>query len=265
MNSAISDILAEPLLFGWDPPRQQKAVLSIFVVLSLLAHVLCFYVFQIVYPTPVALLPPPARVIFVAPQSEGGRTLLRWIDAEDPALAFTTYLPPGARLAALPKADHVPSYSGVVPILKDIPAVKPDLRIPSSQPPGAVRISPRKMLSTAGGGRTYISFSSDLDQFGNPIVPRSQFVASTDETPETLRFRVAVNSFGEIRYCFPINSSGDAALDRQGRLQLLRSRFSQVNAKAAKRGSALVWGIATVQWGSDVVRPQQSPAATLTP
>jgi hypothetical protein len=265
MNSGVSEIVAEPLLFSWDSPRQRKAVLAIFLVLSLVAHVLCFYVFQIVYPTPVSLLPPPARVTFIAPDSEEGRTLLRWIDAEDPALAFTTHPPPGARLGALPKAEHVPSYSALEPILKEIPALKPDLRIPSSRPPGAVRAFSRKTVSAGGTGRTYISFSRELDQFGAASLPQLHFAASNEETPETLRFRVAVNEFGEIRYCFPINSSGDPALDEQARLQVVRSRLSPNGGIAAKPGSSLVWGIATIQWGSDVASPQQPEAASVTP
>jgi hypothetical protein len=76
---------------------------------------------------------------------------------------------------------------------------------------------------------------------------------------------VAVNDFGEIRYCFPINSSGDPALDEQARLQVVRSRFSQNRQTGTKPGSSLVWGMATIQWGSDVARPQQAPAATVTP
>jgi hypothetical protein len=265
MNSAVSEIIAEPLLFSWDSPRQQKAVLAMCLVLSLVAHALCFYVFQIVYPTPVGLLPPPARVTFIVPESEEGQTLLRWIDAEDPALAFTSQPPPGAKLGPLPKAEHVPSYSALDPILKVIPALEPDLRIPSSRPAAAVRALSRKTASAAGTGRTYISFSSELDQFGVPTVPQSRFAASNEETPETLRFRVGVNDSGEIRYCFPINSSGDPALDVQGRLQLLRSRFSPDRATAGRSDSSLVWGIATLQWGSDVVRPRQASAASVTP
>jgi len=96
-------------------------------------------------------------------------------------------------------------------------------------------------------------------------VPQSAFATSNEETPETLRFRVAVNDLGEIRYCFPINSSGDPALDQQARLQVVRSRFSQNRQTGTKPGSSLVWGMATIQWGSDVARPQQSPAATVTP
>jgi hypothetical protein len=265
MNSVASDIAAEPLLFRWNSPRRQSTMLAAFLVLSLVAHALCFYVFQIVYPTPVALLPPPGRVTFIMPDSEEGRTLLRWIDAEDPAVAFTTHPAPGARLGALPKTEHLPSYSTLEPILKELPPLKPDLRIPSSRPPGAVHSAARKTASAKGAARTYISFSKELDQLGAPSLPQSGFAASNEETPQTLRFRVAVNDLGEIRYCFPINSSGDPALDEQARLQVIRSRFSQNKQTGNQPDSALVWGMVTIEWGSDVARPQQAPAATFTP
>ena len=265
MNSVASKIATEPLLFNWDPRRRQRTMLAAFLVLSLVAHALCFYVFQIVYPTPVALLPPPARVTFIAPDSEEGRTLLRWMDAEDPAVAFTTHPAPGARLGVLPKTKHLPSYSTVEPILKELPPLKPDLGIPSSRPPGAAHSVARKTASGRRTAKTYISFSKELDQFGVPVLPQSGFTPSTEETPETLRFRVAVNDLGEILYCFPINSSGDAALDEQARLQVAHIRFSQNRQTGTTPGSSLVWGMATIQSGSDVAHPQQAPAATVTP
>src|SRR5262249_1214261 len=187
---------------------------------SWVGHVFFFYFLKIFYPTPGALLPPPAAVTFVAPDSEQGRTLLRWIDAEDPALAFTTHAPPETKLDAISKAEHVPSYFALDPPLKKIPAFTPDLRIPSSRPPGAVPTLSRKTVSGGATGRTYISFSKELKQFGIASIPQSRFAASREETPETLRFRIAVSDSGEIRYCFPANSSGDPALDEQGRLQL---------------------------------------------
>src|SRR5262249_19369879 len=147
MNNVASNIAGEPLLFGWESPRRRGTMIAAFIVLSLVAHALCFYVFQIVYPTPVALLPPPARVTCISPDSEEGRALLRWIDAEDPAVAFTTHPVPGAKLGALPKTEHLPSYSTVGPVLKDLPALRPDLRIPSSRPPGAVHSVTRKTAS----------------------------------------------------------------------------------------------------------------------
>src|SRR5262245_66436924 len=108
MNNVASEVAAEPLLFNWDSPRRRRTMLAAFVVLSMVAHAVCFYVFKIVYPTPVALLPPPARVTFIAPDSEEGRTLLRWIDADDPAFAFTTHPVPGATLSSLRQTEHVP-------------------------------------------------------------------------------------------------------------------------------------------------------------
>ena len=264
MSSGASEIVIEPLLFSWDSPRQQKAVLAIFVVMSLVGHAFCFYVFQIVYPTPVALLPPPAGVTFIVPDSEQGRTLLRWIDAEDPALAFTTHAPQ-TKIDAVSKAEHLPSYFALDPPLKKIPAFKPDLRIPSSRPPGAVPSLSRKTDSAGAMDRTYISFSKELKQFGVANIPKTRFAASHEETPETLRFRIAVSDLGEIRYCFPINSSGDRALDEQGRLQLVRSHFSPFRFTSDRPGLSLVWGTATIQWGSDVARPLKAPAATVTP
>src|SRR6266481_483402 len=158
MNSVISESVAEPLVFSWDSPRREKLVIAIFLALSLVAHALCFYIFQIVYPPTVALLPPPARITLITPASEEGRTLLRWIDSEDPALAFTTRRPPEARLRALPKIGHIPSYLTLEPVLKDIPPLQRDLRIPSCHPPGAVRLVRQKTTPAMGVFTTSVSF-----------------------------------------------------------------------------------------------------------
>jgi hypothetical protein len=75
------------LVFGWDHPRQQRRALIGFLTASIALHALCFYALQIIYPPTVALLPPPGRVTVIAPNTEQGRSLLRWVEAEDPALA----------------------------------------------------------------------------------------------------------------------------------------------------------------------------------
>src|SRR5947199_10257257 len=133
MNTSLPGLATEPLLFRWEPPRRRKVAITAFLALSLGGHALCFYIFQIVYPPTVALLPPPARVSLITPASEEGRTLLRWIDAEDPAVAFTTHRPPEARLRALPKVEHVPSYHAMEPTLKELPPFEVNSRAPDSQ------------------------------------------------------------------------------------------------------------------------------------
>jgi hypothetical protein len=265
MNAPLAASPAESLLFSWDPPRRRKVEITAFLAVSLIAHALCFYIFQVVYPPTVSLLPPPARVSVITPSSEEGRTLLRWIEAEDPALAFTTQRPPEARLRALPKIDHVPSYLGTEPALKEIPPLVVETRTPSSQPPGSVPFFHRRAVSSNRSPPTSVGFSNELEKFGPATLPRLSFTASSDEAPETIRFRVAVSSAGEIRYCFPLNSSGDPALDEQARRFLMLCRFSQSSATGEQIDQSLTWGIATIEWGADVVSSRPKPTGTATP
>jgi hypothetical protein len=151
------------------------------------------------------------------------------------------------------------------PTLENIPPLERDLRIPSSQPPGAVRFLHQKTSPPVSVVKTSVSFSNQLKPFGAPLLPRASFVASNEEMPETIRFRVAVSKLGEVRYCFPISSSGDSALDEQARLYVTRCRFPQNTANAGKADSFLAWGIATIVWGNDIARPQSARAASVTP
>ncbi len=253
----------EPLLFSWDSPRTRKVALLAFLALSLLAHAACFYIFQVVYPPTVTLLPPPARVALITSASEEGRTLLRWIDAEDPAVAFTTHRPPEARFRALPKVEHVPSYHAMEPTLKELPPFEIDSRAPDSQPPGPALIVRQQSAPAAEPIPTSVSFSAELDGLAVATLPPLKFVASTGEAPQAIRFRVAVSGLGEIRYCFPMNSSGAPELDEQARLYLARCRFSRHAAGDGKSEPSLTWGIATIEWGSDLTRPHtKEPGST---
>jgi hypothetical protein len=265
MNNLNPELATEQLLFTWDSPRTKKAAFLAFLALSLLAHAVCFYVFQVVYPPTVTLLPPPARVALITPASEEGRTLLRWIDAEDPAVAFTTHRPPEAIVRALPKVEHVPSYHAMEPTLKELPPFEGDSRAPDSQPPGAVPLMRQRGAPDAGQIPTSVSFSTELDGLGVAALPPLKFVASTGETPEAIRFRVAVSRLGEIRYCFPLNSSGDPQLDEQARLYLTRCRFSRSASGDGKSEAPLTWGIATIEWGSDIARPHARQPGSATP
>ena len=50
MNDLSSELATEPLLFSWDSPRRRQAAFLAFLAISLLAHAVCFYIFQVVYP-----------------------------------------------------------------------------------------------------------------------------------------------------------------------------------------------------------------------
>lgn len=257
MNAATT-----PLLFHWEPPRRRRAAITIFIIASLVAHALCFYVFQIVYPPTVALLPPPARVGLITSESEEGRTLLRWIEAEDPALTFATHRPPEARLRALPKIAHVPSYLTSGPILKQAPPLIVDLRMPSSQPAGPVPLSHRSVAPSAARMPTTVSFSEELRALGAPNLPAPKFAGSGNEAPENVRFHIGVGAGGEVRFCFRINSSGDPALDEQARNYLVRCRFAAINTQQSISSNPLTWGVATIEWGNDIAHAPPTSTGT---
>lgn len=246
----------ETLVFNWDKPRQRSLVFLGFVVLSVIVHAVAFCFFQIVYPPALSLLPPPARVSLITSSSEEGRSILRWLEAEDPALASSTVRPAEMKSVSLPLVEQVPSYRSTEPALRDAPPLIADLRNPSSQPPGPVLLprsrsrSPEKFATLP----TTISFSKELANFGAPLLAAPKFVASTSEAPQAISFRIAIGGRGEILYCFATNSSGDRELDEQARRYLALCRFP---GGPASSGEDLAWGTATIEWGNDVASPPQ--------
>jgi hypothetical protein len=249
------------LLFDWQPPRGEKVAIAAFLAGSAILHALGFYLFQIVYPPAVALLLPRARVSLIAPNSEEGRTILRWVDAEDPALTSATQRPPGAKVFILPRVQHVPSYLLEQPRLKQPPPLKFEARAPSSFPPGPVPM-PRPAMAPAAPSPTHLLLSDDLTKLGKLSSPPARFTASTRESPESVRFRIAVEPSGTIDYCFRLNSSGDPALDEQARHYLLLSRFpGRLPMAGGGNDGLLTWGIATVEWGNDVAPPPSNTPA----
>jgi hypothetical protein len=255
MTAATSSTGEASLLFNWAPPRSRKLAIAAFLGASLLLHAFCFYLFQIVYTPAVVLLPPPARVTLLTANSEEGRNLLRWVDAEDPALASATLRPPDAKQRPLPRVQHIPSYIAEEPKLKHAPPLAPETRAPSVHPPGPVPVSPSKPPPASGPIPTRVSFSEELSAFGAANFPPIRFAASNNESPQAVRFRIGVNEQGEVRFCFPLDSSGDRFLDEQARQHLVLGRFGKTTKTTSGGEEPLVWGIATIEWGNDVSRP----------
>jgi hypothetical protein len=245
------------LIFIWDEPRGRKVAITGFLLASLVLHALCFYTFQIIYPPAVALLPPPGRVTVIASNTAEGRVLLRWLEAEDPALASTTQ-PSDQKSLSVPTVQHAPSYLMHHPALKEAPPFAPDSGIPSARPPAPAEPLHRPVQKVTKISPTAMRFSAELETVGTVQVPKMKFSASGHETPQTTRFRIGVGEKGDVRYCFLENSSGDAALDEQARKYLALSRFQPINNPQSEVANALVWGTATIEWGSDLATPPAS-------
>jgi len=259
MRTATPPVEYAPI-FNWSPARSRRLSLISFITASVLLHAFCFYIFQIVYPPTVALLPPPARVNFITPDSEEGRVLLRWIEAEDPALSSITQRSPEGLPFGLPKTEHVPSYFNRRPSLKGLPPAEPDLRVPSSSPPAPVALSRPAVSVTPAITPTEVVFSSELAMFGAANFPPHDFIAATNEPPQAAQFRVGISARGQVRYCLLENSSGDSHLDDQARRHLVLCRFPAAQEQVSKVQSAeLHWGTAIFEWGNDLATA--SPAS----
>jgi hypothetical protein len=246
------------LLFRWERPRPRRYAIAGFVLISAALHALCFYIFQVVYPPVISLLPPPAQVSVIAPTSGGAQTFLNWLNAEDPALASETQRPADARAFQLPKIAHVPSYLAVPPSLKEWPRppvtpVEP-IALPPAPVPGTVTAAAIPPVIVP----TVVAFSEPLRTL-TATLPNLKFRASSRDTPESARFRLAVDSLGAVRYIFLEQSSGDSALDSQARQNLALCRFQMGSSKAED----LVWAIATFRFGTDLELPP--PPAGHTP
>jgi len=244
-------------LFDWSTALRGKAPLVGFITASTALHALCFYLFQITYPPTIALLPPPARVNLITGETEEGRVLLRWLEAEDPALSSTTVAPPEARSFDLPRPSHLPSYANHQPALKQLPPPQPDLRIPSAQPPGPVRIPRVAALAPTTTTRSSIVFA-DASVLGTANLPALQFAASTAESPQAAQFRLGIDARGAVQYCFLQRTSGDSALDDQARHYLMNGRFPDLKAQS----SGIVWTQATIEWGNDIAPFGGAPSAS---
>ena len=240
------------LLFHWERPRRRKVAIAGFLVASTALHALCFYLFQVVYPPAISLLPPPAQVSLIAPTSTESRTFLNWLEAEDPALASQTQRPADARAFQLPKVAHVPSYLAVPPKLKELPARKISPAAPSAMPPAPVPVAVAPNPAPPVPAPTVLIFSDGLRD--TPVThPALKFRATLRDAPESARFRVAIDSLGTVRYTFLEQSSGDAALDEQARQALALCRFSF--GEKAPPNDALTWTSATFEFGTDLIMP----------
>ena len=244
---------ANDLIFGWSTPVRGKWAIAGFLFASLALHALGFYLFQILYPPAVALLPPPGRISLIAPNSDEGLLLLRWLEAEDPALASTTQPPAEGKSLVMPTIQHAPSYLGRQPPLIEVPPGPSELRVPSAHPPAPVeRFAPRPQ-SPRRIAPTVIRFSAEFDKLGPVQSPDFKFHTPGHESPQAAGFRIAVDDKGDPCYCFLQDSSGDAALDAQARVYLMLCRFPDHRSTSAR--AVLTWGTATVEWGNDIESP----------
>lgn len=232
------------LTFHWPDERAVSFILPGFIALSFFAHAVSFYIFQITYPPSAHIVPPPAQVSLLAAGSPANDALLRWIEAEDPALITKTSEVTPAHILDVP---YVPSFAEVRTQPQITADPTPSLAYPAALSPSALIASavaePAALETDTGPRPTLIHYSSSLAHRPITQSPLIAFHTSLTELHPT-RFMIGVTDRGEVRYLFLQSSSGDKSIDEQAEAHLRQTEFAHAD-------EPLVWGMAIFSWGAD--------------
>jgi hypothetical protein len=229
---------AARFIFDWERGRWDYRLPALIGV-SFLAHILCFYLFRVVYPATTALLPPSAQITVLNPDRPEDKQILDWVTMNDPAKLSA----PGTEAGLLSEVTpgYQPIYSGIPVSLQSLESSKPKREgIPSLF--SAETLLP--IRPPLPGGGTPINFPTWLE-IGSTLKPR--IPTSVPELPinatlaEATSIFVGVNAEGIVDYLFLMQSSGNNALDQKAEDFLRTVKFRSAPDRD--------WGVVNFRWG----------------
>ena len=200
-------------------------------------------------------LPPPTPLVtLLNPGTPEQDALLRWVDAEDPALVANTE---GAEPPGLLQFNYRPSYSS----LRTPPRTLPPEPERPEPPPSPIQITPGLETMKAGGEPaprrasipTRVICTGNLKgrELAAPGAPA--YVSAVPLQPA--RFLVGLDPRGQAQFVYLQDSSGEPAADAAAEAFLARAQFSHVDEE-----TGITWGFAEILWGDE----SYGPAATST-
>ncbi len=230
--------------FAWDAERAFPLIFAGLVLLSLLAHIATFFLFQVTYPQRVTIPPLAPQVTVLSPDFPEHQPLLAWIAAEDPALSAQT-----ARAIApgIQEVPYQPSYA----LVRTWPLPAPRVVEPVPLPPAR---SGLELLDTAIHAftpaqnslsplRTTVRVSESLA--ARALQGDFEVDMKVSAPLRPAEFLLGVNEAGEIRYSFLHRSSGDKEIDDAAAQALAKLSF-------ASASEPITWGFVTISWGDEI-------------
>jgi TonB family protein len=225
-------------IFDWRK-SQWNYRLPVLIAISLFGHIFCFYIFRVVYPTTTNLLPPSAQVNVLDPDNPQDKSLLDWVEMNNPANVSAPGFDP--RLIAQLTPQYKPVYSSLSVDLKPSDSSGPrEKGIPSIFSPETLLPMRSRPMDTVSK-RTFPS-RLDIASTLQPRVPESlPELPTTSTLSEPTSFFVGVNPAGQVDFVFLRQSSGSGQLDQQAKDFIRTMRF--------KPESRRDWGVITLHWG----------------
>lgn len=232
--------LNHQFIFDWQKTRWDYR-LPVLVGISFVGHILCFYIFHIVYPATTSLLPPAAQISVLDPQNPQDQQILDWVEVNDPAAISVPSFRP--RLIGQLTPRYRPSFSTVSPQLLPL---TPDAPKPQGLPS---LFSPENLSSIRSppvqAGQT-LTFPTRVE-VSPTLKPRLRSLSppfpTTSKLVELSSFFVGVNRDGTVDYAFLWTSSGDNNLDQ------MADRF--VRTLKFDPAASAAWGTVQLRWGTD--------------
>jgi hypothetical protein len=226
------------LIFDWRKSRWDFR-LPVLIAISFIAHIFCFYIFHVVYPTTTSLLPPSAQVTVLDPNRAQDKSLLDWVAMNDPANVSAPRF--DSRVIAQVAPRYKPIYSTLSVELRRSDSAEPQQRpIPSLFSAETVLPMRSQPLDTAAPKTfpTRLEIASTLRSRAPAIFPD---LPTSSALSDPTSIFVGVSPQGEADYVFLTQSSGNGPLDQKGEDFIRTVKF--------KPGGSRNWGVVTLHWG----------------
>jgi TonB family protein len=225
-------------IFDWRKSRWDFR-LPVLIAISFFAHIFCFYIFRVVYPTTTSLLPPSAQVTVLDPNRPQDKSLLDWAGMNDPANISAPKF--DSRVIARVTPRYRPIYSTLSVELRDSRSDKPQKQgIPSlfsAETLLPMRSQPQEW-DAPKTLPTRLEIASTLQSRAPPSPPP---LPTSSALSEPTSIFVGVSPEGEADYVFLVHSSGNAPLDHKAEDFIRAVRF--------KPDPNRNWGVVTLHWG----------------
>jgi len=227
-------------IFDWQPIRWNTR-LFLLILLSILLHLIAFYLFQIIYPATKTLPPATAQIEVLDWQRPEDRGVLEWTEVHDPSKL------------TLPRSDSnivtklIPDYR---PLWNDLNPRRttPDLEtdpVPVQSEPSL--LTPRLLFAN----RTPPPVPASQTPFRSSWVlgpnlkrrapSRLAPLPTTDRLLDPCQFFVRVNAAGNVTQLFLLHSSSDASSDEKAAAWLRDVRFAPAASDS--------WDTVRIHWG----------------
>jgi hypothetical protein len=245
----------KPMTFDWSGRHRSSWMLALLIFGSLVLHSSAFLFVHIrtkernVIPKtaqPIQLLTPFAPDGTPSPENEA---VLKWIAAEDPSIVARVVAVEPEGLLDVP---FRPSYLVSRTRPRDVPAEATTIQYPPARDSMEFILGadakPAPALPPQRETVTQAFFRGAL-QSRMPSDTALTLAAKSPESLQTVELLVGVAATGEVRFCFVQSNSGVAEMDAEA-VRLVSG------IRLATSAEPMVWGEASIRWGSDAVAPK---------